>query len=149
MVARWETRAEHRTEVVAEAAIWAHAYADASAWPEWNPEIAAARLDGPLALGARARIRFRTGARMTFTVTEFSEGRLFTDEARLPGARMAHRHELAPEPAGAGTLLTNTISIDGPLAPLWARLLGRRAAAALPASQCAIVELAASSNASL
>jgi hypothetical protein len=140
-VARWETRAEHRTEVSAEA-IWEHAYADASAWPEWNPEIAAARLEAPLALGARARIRFRTGARMTFTVTEFSEGRLFTDEARLPGARMAHRHELSPDGSG-GTRLVNTISLDGPLVPLWARLLGRRAARALPASQRAIVELAA------
>jgi Polyketide cyclase / dehydrase and lipid transport len=139
-VARWETRAEHRADVAAEL-IWSRAYADASAWPTWNPEIAAARLDGPLALGARARIRFRTGARMRFVVTEFSEGRLFTDEARLPGARMAHRHELSPDGAG-GTLLVNTISLDGPLAALWARLLGRRAAAALPASQRAIAELA-------
>ena len=135
----WSTTSEHRTDLPAEA-IWARAYADAAAWPVWNPGISAAVLHGPLALGARARIRFRTGARMTFTVVEHDDGRLFTDEARLPLARMGHRHEL--EPAGDGTRLRNTIYVRGPLAWLWARVLGRRAAAALPASQEAIVALA-------
>jgi hypothetical protein len=48
-------------------------------------------LDGPPALGATAAIRFRGGLRLRFRVVEYEEGVLFTDEARLPLARMGHR----------------------------------------------------------
>jgi hypothetical protein len=141
-VSRWSTQSTLET-AVAPAAIWARAYADAGAWPEWNEEIRSAELDGPLALGARARVRFETGLRLRFTVVEFEQGRVFTDEARLPGARMGHRHLL--EPVGEGTRLTNTIYVEGRLACLWRRLLGPRAAAALPGAQEKIVALAAAS----
>ena len=89
----------------------------------WNDEISSAELDGPLALGARAKIVFRTGLRLRFRVVEFEEGRLFTDEARLPGARMGHRH-LVEATDGSGSRLTNTIYIEGPLAWLWRRVMG-------------------------
>lgn len=140
-MAHWSTTSRHHSTAVAPDAMWSRAYADATAWPRWNPELAAAELDGPLALGATARVRFTTGLRLTFRVTEFEDGRLFTDEARLPLARIGHRHILEPIPGG-GTLMTNTIYLTGPLAPLWARLAGRRAASALPASQAAIEQLA-------
>jgi hypothetical protein len=139
----WETTSVHEAPAGAEA-IWRTAYADASAWPRWNPELAAASLDGPLGLGASARVRFRTGLRLRFRVTEFEEGRLFTDEARLPGARMGHRHRL--EPVAGGTRLTNTIYLDGPFALLWRAIAGRRAARALPSGQAAIVKLATASG---
>ncbi len=44
-------------------AIWRAAYADAAAWPQWNPELAEATLDGPFAPGAVARVRFRLAGR--------------------------------------------------------------------------------------
>ncbi len=136
----WATRAELEADVGA-GDVWRGAYADAAAWPRWNPELASARLDGPLRLGAQARVRFGTGLRLTFRVVEFEDGRLFTDEARLPGARMGHRHEL--EALGPQrTRLRNTIYVRGPLSWLWARVVGRRAAAALPDGQRAIVALA-------
>jgi hypothetical protein len=116
------------------------AYADAEAWPKWNAEIKRARLDGPLALGAKARIVFGTGLRLRFRVVEFEQGRLFTDESRIPGARMGHRHLI--EPTENGCRLTNTIYIEGALAPLWRRIMGPAAARALPDAQRAAVELA-------
>ena len=137
----WSTTARRRSTAVAPDVVWSRAYADATAWPRWNPELAAAELRGPLALGAPAHVRFKTGLCLTFRVTEFEDGRLFTDEARLPLARIGHRHILEPIPGG-GTLMTNTIYLTGPLAPLWARLVGRRAASALPASQAMIEQLA-------
>ena len=129
---RWETTSVHEASVAPDA-IWARAYADPSAWARWNPELASAEAEGPLALGARARVRFRNGARLRFRIVEFEQGRLFTDEARLPLARMGHRHLLEPRPGG--TRLTNTIYIHGPLSGLWSRLLGGRAARALPLGQ--------------
>jgi Polyketide cyclase / dehydrase and lipid transport len=139
---RWETTSALEAEV-APAAVWERAYAKAEAWHGWNSEIKRARLDGPLALGARAKIVFRTGVRLRFHVVEFDDGRLFTDESRLPGARMGHRHIVEPR-EGGGSRLENTIYIDGPLAPVWRRVMGPAAARALPKAQRAVVELALS-----
>jgi hypothetical protein len=138
-MSRWETTSTLDADVTP-AAIWEKAYRGAAAWPRWNAELKSARLDGPLAQGAQARIVFRTGLRLRFRVVEFENGRLFTDEARLPGARMGHRHVV--EPAGAGTRLTNTIYIAGPLAGPWRRILGPAAARTLPDAQRAVVALA-------
>jgi hypothetical protein len=139
-MSRWETTSTHEG-AAAPAEVWEKAYADASAWPRWNAELKSAELDGPLRLGATAKIAFRTGLRLRFTVVEFEQGRLFTDEARLPGARMGHRHLV--EPTENGSRLTNTIYIEGPLAPLWRRVMGPRAARALPEAQRAVAALAA------
>jgi hypothetical protein len=138
-MSHWETTSTLEADV-APSAIWQHAYAEADAWPRWNAELKSAQLDGPLREGARARIVFKTGLRLRFRVVEFEDGRLFTDEARLPGARMGHRHLLEPTPSGSR--LTNTIYIEGPLAFLWRRILGPAAARTLPDAQTAIVELA-------
>lgn len=139
-MSRWETTSALEA-AAPPGAVWGRAYAEASAWPRWNEEIREARLDGPLALGATARIVFGTGLRLRFQVVEFEDGRLFTDEARLPGARMGHRHLVEPGREG-GSRLTNTIYLEGPLAPLWRRVMGPRAARALPAAQRAVAELA-------
>ena len=122
-------------------AVWQRAYADVGAWAQWNPELAAA--EGPFEAGASVKVRFRTGLRLRFRIIELDDGRVFTDEARLPFARMGHRHLV--EPAARGSLLTNTIYIEGPLAPFWRRVLGPRAASALPGSQREIERIAGSS----
>jgi hypothetical protein len=138
-VGRWETTSTLEAEVEA-SAVWVRAYADVNAWPQWNAEIKRAGLDGPLVLGAKATIVFRTGLRLRFHVVEYEDGRVFTDESRLPGARMGHRHLI--EPTAAGSRLTNTIYIEGVLSPLWRRILGPRAVKTLPAAQRAVVGLA-------
>ncbi|MDX6602896.1 MAG: hypothetical protein QOF13_2098 [Solirubrobacterales bacterium] len=138
-MSRWETTSTLEAGV-SPASIWQKAYADASAWPRWNTEIKRASLDGPLVLGATAKIVFSTGLRLRFRVVEFESGRLFTDESRLPGARMGHRHLV--EPTGTGSHLTNTIYIEGPLAPLWCRIMGPAAKRTLPGAQRAVVSCA-------
>lgn len=142
-MSRWETTSTYEGGA-SPAEVWEKAYADASAWPNWNAELKSAELDGPLVLGATAKIVFKTGLRLRFKVVEFEQGRLFTDESRLPGARMGHRHLVEPTGDG-GSRLTNTIYIEGPLAPLWRRVMGPRAARALSDAQRSIIELAAAS----
>jgi Polyketide cyclase / dehydrase and lipid transport len=139
-MSRWETTSTLEAEV-SPAAVWEKAYADAEAWPRWNAEIKRASLDGPLALGAKAKIVFGTGLRLRFRIVEFEPDRLFTDESRLLGARMGHRHLIETTESG-GSRLTNTIYIEGTLAPLWRRILGPAAARTLPDAQRAVVELA-------
>jgi hypothetical protein len=139
-LSRWETTSTLEA-AVAPGAVWSRAYADVAAWPKWNAEIRTATLDRPLALGAKARIVFGTGLRLRFEVVEYEAGRLFTDEARLVGARMGHRHLVETAEPGKSRL-ANTIYIQGPLAWLWRRILGPAAARALPAAQRAVVALA-------
>jgi hypothetical protein len=139
-MSRWETTSTLEADV-SPAAVWEKAYANADAWPRWNAEIKRASLDRPLALGATAKIVFGTGLRLRFRVIEFEAGRLFTDESRLPGGRMGHRHLIEPTESG-GSRLINTIYIEGALAPLWRRIMGPAAARALPDAQRAVVELA-------
>lgn len=138
-MSRWETTSSLEADTSA-LAIWDRAYVDANAWPRWNAEISSAVLDGPLALGATAKIAFRTGLRLRFRVVEFEQGRLFTDEACLPGARMGHRH-LVEAIGENASRLTNTIYIEGPLASLWRRVLGPAAARTLPDAQRLAVQL--------
>ena len=137
-MSRWDTTSTLEAGV-SPVAVWERAYANADAWPEWNAEIKRAHLEEPLSLGATAKIVFRTGLRLRFRVVEFEDGRLFTDESRLPGARMGHRHLI--EPAETGSRLTNTIYIEGPLAPLWSRIMGPAAERSLPDAQRAAVDL--------
>lgn len=129
----WSTSSSLDAPGVTAAAVWSAAYADASAWPAWNDALASASLDEPFAVGSRARVRFRTGLRLRFTLVEVDDERAFTDESRLPGARMGHRHEL--QPTADGVRLVNTIYIRGPLARLWAPILGPQAKKGLPGWQ--------------
>jgi hypothetical protein len=119
---RWG--AEASRDLVAQAAdIWA-LWDDADRWPDWNPAIASAELQGPLAVGTAATIRFRGRPAMTFTITAIEPGCLFVDETRLPGARMGHEHRLGP--TTMGVTVGHRIYFDGPLAGLWGALMGRR-----------------------
>jgi hypothetical protein len=140
----WSTSSSFDAPGVTASAVWSRAYADASAWPLWNDALASVELLGPFAAGSQARVRFRTGLRLRFTLVEVEEGRAFTDESGLPGARMGHRHEL--EPISDGVRLRNTIYIRGPLARLWAPILGPQAKRGLPGWQRRAAALAATDH---
>jgi hypothetical protein len=146
----WSTSSTFDAPGLTAAEVWSCAYADASAWPAWNDALASAALDEPFQVGSRARVRFRTGLRLRFTLTEVEPERVFTDESRLPGARMGHRHELQPlggrdgdDGEAAGVRLVNTIYIRGPLARLWGPILGPQAKRGLPGWQRRAAALAA------
>lgn len=136
----WSATSTYDAVGVSASAVWGRAYADASAWPRWNDALAAASLDGPFAVGATARVRFHTGLRLRFALVEVEAERLFTDESRLLGARMGHRHALEPTPDGVR--LVNTIYVRGPLTRLWAPILGPQAKRGLPGWQRRAVALA-------
>jgi uncharacterized protein YndB with AHSA1/START domain len=115
-------------------------YADPTAWPTWDHETESVRVDGPLAVGVRGRIKPRGGPATSFVVTEVEPGRRFTDVARLPLARLEFDHRI--EPDGAGARFTHSVTITGPLSPLFARVVGRGVAAGLPGAMRELARLA-------
>lgn len=120
--------------------VWA-LLADIDSWPQWDPEVTWARLDAPLAAGATGTLKPARGPKARFVVTRAEAGRRLTDVTRLPFAKLEFDHLI--EEAGAGTRLTHRVTISGALAPLFARLIGTRARATLPAAMTALAELAA------
>ncbi len=105
------------------AAVWA-LWADATRWPEWNQQLESGELDGPLAVGTGATVKFKRGGKMKFTVVEVDPERLFVDEAKLPGCRFGHEHRI--EPAGTGSEITHRLYLKGATSGLFSRLFGRK-----------------------
>lgn len=98
-------------------------WADPEGWPEWDPAVLEVTFAGPSDLGARGRMRPTSGPPASFSVTEFEPGRVLTNTSSLPGAKLVFTHIVTPMPKGA--LVYVAVSVEGPLAPLWRRMLNR------------------------
>lgn len=88
---------------------------DVERWPEWTPTMKSVRRlqDGPLGLGATARISQPRLPAATWKVTSFEPLHQFAWEAALFGGQMVGGHRVEPE--GSGTKLTLTLDRRGGL----------------------------------
>ena len=69
---------------------------DVERWPTWTASTTEVVLDGPLAVGAVARIRQPKLPKVAWTVTDVVPGRSFTWESKAPGSRAVGEHEVTP-----------------------------------------------------
>jgi hypothetical protein len=104
-------------------AIWA-LWEDPSRWPDWNEQLESAELDGELSVGAGATIKFKRGGKMRFSVVDLEDGRVLTDEAKLPGCRFGHEHRVDPLPGGAR--ITHRLYLKGPTSTPFSFMFGRK-----------------------
>lgn len=84
-----------RTVPIPAAALFAR-WADVDTHPEWSKGLDWTRLDGPVELGARGRLKPAGGPSWRFEVTELEADRVFADTTYLPGARLTFRHAAEP-----------------------------------------------------
>lgn len=105
-------------------------WADMATWPEWNADVEWVRLDGAFATGSTGVLKPKGGPRVKFVIESLVPDREFTDVSLLVGARLTFRHLVEPLPAG-GCKVDITITMNGPLAWLWTRILGKDLAASL------------------
>jgi uncharacterized membrane protein len=98
---------------------------DLERWPEWTRSITSVkRLDsGKLGIGSQVRIQQPKLKSLTWRVSEFVEGRIFTWDAPSPGLFIRARHEV--QPSGSGAIVILTINQAGWLAPLVNLLYGK------------------------
>ena len=94
---------------------------DHDTWGAWSPDTDWVRVDGPVALGAMGVIKPTGGPKTRFTISALDPDREYTDTSYLPGARLVFQHLVAE---GGVTTLDVAVSISGPLAWLWARVMG-------------------------
>ncbi|MQY28379.1 SRPBCC family protein [Nocardia aurantia] len=116
-------------------------WADMAAWPEWNADTEWVRLDGPFVAGATGTLKPAGGPKVSFVVATLTDTE-FVDVSRLPGARLTFAHRV--EVTGAGTEVSVTISMTGPLRRLWAKVMGAGLAASVGRDLEALVRTAES-----
>jgi hypothetical protein len=103
------------------ARVWA-VMSDTARWHEWTPSITRiTRLgDGPFAVGTRELVRQPKFPPALWTVRAVDAGRGFTWDSVGPGFRAIGHHYV--EPAPAGSRVTLTLELTGPLGGLWGRM---------------------------
>jgi hypothetical protein len=101
-------------------------WSDTARWSEWNPFVKSMELAGPFAIGTSAKMFTNRGAH-NVTVTEFQEGRGFAlDGPLIPGVGMTFRCRI--EPRAGGSVISQSVSMHGPLAGLFFPLMGKQMA---------------------
>jgi hypothetical protein len=99
-------------------------WADMATWPDWNLDTEWVRLDGPFASGATGKLKPKGGPTVRFVVESVIPGKEFVDVSLLMGARLTFRHDVSTTPEGR-TAVDVAVTIDGPLAWVWTRILGK------------------------
>lgn len=134
----WQFEHSENTSAAPER-VWEQ-YADPEAWPIWDLDVERMTVEAPMAVGVRGRLKPRSGPTTSLVFTKVEPGRRFTNASRLPLARLEVDHRIQPE--NRGSRFTHTVTITGPLAPLFGRLVGRAIASGLPRSMRELARLA-------
>src|SRR5262252_9960373 len=125
----WNAKAE-RASIRIDAPIdvvWS-VFTDVERWPTWASSFTSVELvDGPMRLGAKARIRQRRLPTVVWEVTKWEPGHSWTWTTTSPGARTEASHVLTR--VGHRTIAEQSITSSGPIGRLAAfvwRSLTRR-----------------------
>ena len=103
-------------------------WSDVSTWPSWNPDVLSVAIDGPFVSGARGQMTTKAGGTHDITLHDVDPGRSFELETSpIPLGRFHFACRV--QPAGGGTsTISQTITIGGPLGPLYSAMMGPRIA---------------------
>lgn len=92
-------------------------------WPAWSPDTEWVRVDGPVAVGTHGVVKPKGAPRVKFVISACTPDREYTDTTVLPGAHLIFQHTVDPDTQG-GSDLRVRITIEGPLAFVWAKVMG-------------------------
>ena len=124
-------------------------WSDATGWPDWDPDLRSASLDGPFAPGSRGALKPRGAPRTRIELVEVVPEESFAAVASLPLCRMVFDHRIEPPGAGGGgpirCRVTHSVRFEGPLAGLFRRLLGPAIRRGLPGTMAGLKRAAEAS----
>jgi hypothetical protein len=121
------------------AQLWA-AWMDVATWKQWDKGLKNAHAADPLALGVTGIIVPLRGIDTPFVVTEFELGCNYTFRTDLIAAKLHVRRSIVSQ---GPTVFRHQVWFSGPLAALWATLLGNGFRRAIPATMQTLAEVAA------
>src|SRR5262249_46291468 len=103
-------------------------WSDVGTWPSWNPDVLSVAIQGPFVTAARGQMTTKGGARHDSALRAVDRGRSSGLEAPpAPLGRFPFACRVRPAGAGASTI-SQTITIRGPLGPLYSAMMGSRIA---------------------
>jgi hypothetical protein len=103
-------------------------WSNPSTWPKWNPDVVAIGLDGAFATGTSGTMTTRAGGTHAIELRDVQPGRTFTIRTSpAPLSTFHFKCEIAA--AGAGSRITQGVSMTGPLGGLMSALMAERIAA--------------------
>src|SRR6187399_554845 len=101
--------------------VW-NVWTDVNQWHTWQDDVGYARLDGEFESGKKFAFRPKGGPNVQLELTDVRKNSLFVDVTRFPFALMIDSHELIER--GDELEIKSTITMQGPLAFLWWKLVG-------------------------
>jgi Polyketide cyclase / dehydrase and lipid transport len=122
---------EATTQINASNAAVFSLYANVSGWPTWDPDVKNATLAGAFVSGSKGVIVPNGGPKSEIIFTEVVTSKKFTAQCKLPLCTMRFEHELN-DAQGDGTQATHRVIFQGPLAPLFGRIIGSGMRKTLP-----------------
>jgi hypothetical protein len=120
--------------------VW-QVWTDVNQWHTWQPDIEHARLDGAFAVGNTFVLKPKGGPKVNIEIIEAEPNRQFTDLTRFPGARMYGSHQFVVR--GDELEIRTTMSIEGPLAFVWRKIVAEDVAKGMPEQTEQLIERAA------
>jgi uncharacterized protein YndB with AHSA1/START domain len=115
-------------------------YANVSQWPQWDPDLKSASIDGAFASGAKGVVAPHGGPKSNVVFMNVIPNRSFTVSCKLPLCEMRFEHELVE--VDGGTRATHRTVFEGLLAPLFGRLIGSGMRKTLPNALAGLKALA-------
>jgi hypothetical protein len=105
-------------------------YADVVAWPQWDPDVKAASLNGKFASGVDGVVVPHGGPKSKILFTRVTPNQGFVAECKLPLCVMRFENQLSA--VADGTTATHRVTFEGLLAPVFGRLIGSGMKKTLP-----------------
>ena len=124
--------------------IW-DVWTDVNRWAEWQPDLERARIERPFRAGTHFTLRPKGGPNVKVELLTVEPGVRYVDVTRFPLATMTGSHELIAN--GEQLEIRTTMTVKGPLAFLWVRLVARGIVSGLPQQTRALIERACGSGA--
>ena len=105
-------------------------FSDVNNWPNWDAGVDYAELIGKFEKGNHFMFQPKGGPKLKLAIVEAIENQKFTDCTMFPLATMYGEHTL--EEVANGLKITTTMSINGPLAFLWRKMVAQKIVDGLP-----------------
>jgi hypothetical protein len=100
--------------------IWS-VWTDVNDWINWQDDIEAVNLASPFKAGSFISFKPKGGPSMNLEITEVTPLHSFTDLTKFPLAKMYDKHEIIK--TSNGYEIKTTLTLSGPLAFLWNKLV--------------------------